>query len=225
MFVGSAGTKQGLCCSVPAHCDKALCAMFRYVCCVLCRCCEYVSDLEASLFSTLRSATPPEKPVPCSYSGSAENSETGRIGSLAKLLELEDSSVSSSSPLETLSEKSMVRAITHLSFLAERLLDNAVRLLSLPSLITFLNYLCRASVDQQSAISKYGGGCGKEVVAGLHIRRFTPLLLVTCSKSQRPLLHLLRVWATVSQHLGEVCCDQLENRTSRQVVLETAHVF
>lgn len=157
--------------------------------------------MEAALFCTLRSASPPDQPPPTHYAGATNNSS--KIGSLAKMFEQENGDGRPSSPSKTLNEVDMIQAISHLSFLAERLLDNAARLLTLPSLITFLTFLCRASCEQQVAHSKGTAG-SKESVAGFHIRRFTSLLLAVCSKSQRPLLHLLRAWATVSQHLVEV---------------------
>ncbi|XP_065184145.1 brefeldin A-inhibited guanine nucleotide-exchange protein 3-like [Sycon ciliatum] len=166
------------------------------------RSCAYISDLEASLFTILSPSDVNQQ------LRSAQQNESGKSNSLANILRRDTGSSSSSndngptSPAELLSESSMIQAISHLSALADRLFMNAAHLLPLPALITFLQYLSRASQEQLATRSK----SGKDPTAGLLLRRYTPLLLAVCGKSQRPLAHLLQAWNSVSQHLIEGAC-------------------
>ena len=94
-----------------------------------------------------------------------------------------------------------------------RLFEEAADTLSMSALATFLNELCEASKAQLHKINRkleeeaeLPGDHQNLPVNSLHLYRLQNVLMKVVH-SERPLIHLLKIWSVVSSYLVEVRGD------------------
>ena len=113
---------------------------------------------------------------------------------------------------EVLNATDATRAIYALSTSVDRLFEQAANTLSSDAIVSMLESLAEASVEQLE--KQYAGGlsCVPRVLtlgngplpSNLHFCRMVDMLLRCTRDGKRPLLHLMRAWATFSDHFVKV---------------------
>ena len=83
--------------------------------------------------------------------------------------------------------------------ISHRLFESACDQLNMTSLVEFLSELCMASRHQLRTYQPESTA----PVSTMHLYRLGDVVL-HCVRSDRPLLHIMRLWSVVSVHLVEV---------------------
>ena len=104
------------------------------------------------------------------------------------------------------------RAIYALSTSVDRLFEQAANTLSSDAIVAMLGSLAEASADQLEKNPSGALTYGPRMVAhgnaplssNLHFCRMVDMLLRCTRDGKRPLLHLMRAWATFSRHFVKV---------------------
>lgn len=104
------------------------------------------------------------------------------------------------------------RAIYALSTSVDRLFEHAANTLSSNAMVSMLESLAEASTVQLEKSSTGALTCDAQAVihgngalsSNLHFCRMVDMLLRCTRDGKRPLLHLMRAWATFSKHFVKV---------------------
>ncbi|XP_064629621.1 brefeldin A-inhibited guanine nucleotide-exchange protein 3-like isoform X3 [Lineus longissimus] len=114
------------------------------------------------------------------------------------------------------------KCLCGLSQAVDRLFEDAAYKLTMKSLIGFLAELSRSSSQQLYSLGRPNlereeGAAGSNLPTNvLHLYRLGDVML-KCIKSGRPLMHIMRIWTTVSPHFVEAACHR-DRRISKKAV-------
>ena len=98
------------------------------------------------------------------------------------------------------------------TFLYYRLFEDAALKLNLKALVEFLSELCMSSRQQLSAFGKRSSSDPLSLPTNaLLLYRFDGILS-KCMSSDRPRLHIMRIWNVVAPHLVEASMSNDESR-------------
>jgi brefeldin A-inhibited guanine nucleotide-exchange protein 3 len=181
-----------------------------------CRCCSYIAGLQNSQF--LQDVSDPsskviEVPSPVSDASSLSDfvsADVSSDGSASDIIRQHHDTTPDTT--QVLSSSDASRAIYALSTSVDRLFEHAANTLSSDAMVWMLESLAEASADQLDKSSAgvlsydhqavtHGNG---QLSSNLHFCRMVDMLLRCTRDGKRPLLHLMRAWATISEHFVKV---------------------
>ena len=181
------------------------------------RCCSYIAGLQNTQFlqdvSDSHSSSKVEVPSPISEASSLSdlvNADISSDGSASDIVRQHHDSTPDTT--QVLSSSDASRAIYALSTSVDRLFEHAANTLSSDAMVSMLDSLAEASTDQLEKSSTNLLSYDHQTVthsngplsSNLHFCRMVDMLLRCTRDGKRPLLHLMRAWATVSKHFVKV---------------------
>lgn len=186
---------------------------------VVSRCCTYIAGLQNSQYASTvsRYASPSSKvvevPSPISDASSASevsSPDTLSEGSASDVVRHHQECAPNAT--QVLNPTDATRAIYALSTSVDRLFEHAANTLSSDALVSMLESLAEASADQlvggtmdvllREPHAVVSVKC--PLSSNLHFCRMIDVVLRCTRDARRPLLHLMKVWSTVSRYFVKV---------------------